>query len=275
MPPKILVVDQNEAFATVLEQMLEAGGSYAVHRASSGSDALALLHQSDFDLAIVDMDLDPGDLGYRDLILGVRKFKPAMRFMVIPLMGQDLPPEAQQLDIQGTLTKPFFADDLLPNIQEAMSKQIELPSPRSTAGPRATQPTLAAQPTQVAMPQLQSELSQLAREINADIVLLLSTEGEITEVIAKMSTLDGPRLSVFSDLVASTVRAAQETARFLGQPGRPFEHNMFEGQELRLYVMALREDLLLAVTTPTSTPLGTIRHNLRRADRTLRHLGHT
>lgn len=275
MPPKILIADRNEAFATVLEQMLEAGGNYAVRRASSGSDALALLHQTDFDLAIVDMDLDPGDLGYRDLILGVRKFKPSMRFMVIPLMGQDLPPEAQRLNIQGTLAKPFFADDLLPSIEEALTQQVEPPSPHPTAEARAAQPAPEAEPARPATAQVQSELAQLAREIQADTVLLLSIAGERTEVVARVGTLDGPRLRTLSNLITSTIHTAQETAQFLGEPSRPFEHNMFEGQELRLYVMAIREDLLLAVTTPTSTPLGTIRHNLRRADRTLRHLGHT
>lgn len=266
MAPKILIVDRNEAFATMLEQMIEAGGDYSVHRASCGSDALVLLHETDFELAIVDMDLDPGDLGYRDLILGARKLKPAMRFVLIPLMGEALPPEAQQLDIQGTLAKPFFADDLLPSIQEAMSKQVKLP----TAPP----PTVAEtfQPARSATRQLQSELSQLAREINADIVLLLSTKGESAQVIAHVSSLDGSQLRTLSELVASTVGVAQETAQFLGRPGRPFEHNMFEDQELRFYVLTIPEDLMLAVSTPTNTPLGTIRHNLRRAVRTLRHL---
>jgi CheY-like chemotaxis protein/predicted regulator of Ras-like GTPase activity (Roadblock/LC7/MglB family) len=269
MPPKILIVDRNEAFATVLEQMLVAGGEYAVHRASSGSDALALLHQRDFELAIVDMDLDPGDLDYRDLILGARKLKPATRIVVIPLMGQALPPEAEQLDIQGTLAKPFFADDLLPSIQDAMSRQVKPPTLRPTALGQI------AQPTKAATSQLHAELLQLAREIHADIVLLLSTKGEGMQVLAQVSTMEGPRLRILSDLIASTVRAAQETAQFLGQSHRPFEHNMFEGQQLRLYVMAMPEELLLAVTTPISTPLGTIRHNLRRAERTLRHLAHT
>ena len=266
MPPSILIVDRNEAFATMLQQMLEAGGDYVVHRANSGSGALALVHQMEFELVIVDMDLDPGDLAYRDLILGVRNVRPATRFMAIPLMGQDLPPEAQQLDIQGTLAKPFFADDLLPTIGEAMSRQIKPSGLRPTPLPQK------AKPARSATPQLQSELSQLAREIHADIVLLLATTGEGPQIVAQVSTLDASQLRGLSELVTSTVRAAQATAQLLGQPDRPFEHNMFESQHLRLYVLAVQEDLLLAVTTPINTPLGTIRHNLRRAALTLRHL---
>ncbi len=114
---RILVVDRNEAFATMLEQLLETNGHYEVEVAHAGSDALTLLRQSQFDLTIVDMDLDRKDIGYRDLILSMRQLDPTMRLMVIPILGQDLPPETRQLDIQGALSKPFFADDLLPNVE--------------------------------------------------------------------------------------------------------------------------------------------------------------
>jgi CheY-like chemotaxis protein len=51
--------------------MLEADGGYEVQVAPSGSDALALLGRTDFDLTIVDMDLDAEDMGYHDLIVSV------------------------------------------------------------------------------------------------------------------------------------------------------------------------------------------------------------
>jgi predicted regulator of Ras-like GTPase activity (Roadblock/LC7/MglB family) len=184
-------------------------------------------------------------------------------------MGQTLPREAQQLDIQGTLAKPFFADDLLPTIREALSRQVEPPAPRPVTAPKSAQPSMRV------TAQLRSELSQLAHEVNADTVLLLSTGGAATQIVAEISSLDKLELETLSDLIASTVHSAQETAHFLGQRHQPFEHNMFEGQELRLYIMVVREDLILAVTTPTSTALGTLRHNLRHTVRTLTHLGHT
>lgn len=265
MPPKILIVDPNEAFATMLEQMLEVEGNYVVHRANSGSDALALLHRTHFDLAIIDMDLDPEDLSYRDLILNIRKLKPAMRCVVIPLMGQALPPEAGQLELQGTLAKPFFVDDLLPSIEGALAKEIRVPSRRPMVPPET------APPERQAGSQIQIELAQLAYELNSDIVLLLSTEAEGTQIIAQVSTLDELRLSRLADHVTHVVRSAQETARFLGQPHRSFEHSVFEGEELRLYIIAITENLVLVVTTPASTPLGMVRHRLRRTARTLSH----
>lgn len=263
MSHKILVVDRNQAFATMLEQMLEMDGGYEVQVAHSGSDALILLQQADFDLTIIDMDLDVEDLGYQDLILGLRKLEPTMRLMLIPLMGSELPSEALQMDIQGALSKPFFADDLLPEIRAALAKQVS-PSP---ASPAATpSPTL---PDELPSQDIQATLSELAREIDADAVLLLSAATDDVRILAHAGTLPGPRIQTLAELGIAAVRSAQATAQFLGQPDRPFEHNMFESDSLRLYIMILDDSELLLAVTPTSTRLGTIRHSLRRAARDL------
>jgi CheY-like chemotaxis protein/predicted regulator of Ras-like GTPase activity (Roadblock/LC7/MglB family) len=260
---KILVVDRNEAFATMLGQMLETNGDYEVEVAHRGSDALHLLRQSQFDLTIIDVDLDRKDIGYRDLILSMRQLEPTMRLMVIPMLGEELPLDTLQLDIQGTLSKPFFADDLLPSVEEALAKQVAPPAVRPTAPPSVSRLTEAA------VPDLQAILSELAREINAEATVLLSMISGDHQVIAHLSTLSRADLELLADLGVGAVRSAQAAARLLGQPDRPYEHNMFESKTHRLYVMTLSDGRLLMVVTPISTPLGTIRHNLRR---TVRHL---
>ena len=133
MAPRILVVDRNEAFATMLKEMLEDDGDYDVSVARRGSDALSLLHDESFALTIIDMDLDPDDLDYRDLIPRLREVRPAMRLMLIPLAGKSLPAEIQRSDIQGILSKPFFADDLLPSIENALTRFTH---PPGSAGAR-------------------------------------------------------------------------------------------------------------------------------------------
>jgi DNA-binding response OmpR family regulator len=264
MAPRILVVDRNAAFATMLKEMLEADGGYEVSVAQRGSDALALLHDESFALTIIDMDLDPDDLDYRDLIPRVRESQPSMRLMLIPLMGESLSSEMHQLDIQGTLSKPFFADDLLPGIEQVLSKEVSMAVPPSAPGP-SPEPQVSAD--------VETILMQLAREIYADTVLLLSAREGDEHLIAHASTLDEAGLVMLANLSIATVRAAQATAHSLGEPDRPFEHNMFETDSLRLYVMSVPEELLLVVVTPTSIPLGTVRHNLRRSVRELALLG--
>jgi DNA-binding NtrC family response regulator len=269
MAPKILVVDRNEAFATMLQEMLEAEGGYEVTVANAGSDALELLDREDFDLTIVDMDLE--DMGYHILLQNVRQVRPTMRLVLIPLMGKDLPPEASQVGIQGILSKPFFADDLLPNIRDALAKNVS---------PTATQPSPAPaspppQPIEKPDTDVQGVLSELARETQANTVLLIRANEGKEGVIAHASTLDGRGLEAFTYLIFATIQAAQAASRFLGQPDKPFEHNMFETKSIRLYIMALQKNLVLVTITPVTTPLGTIRHNMRRAGRILSSLALT
>ena len=260
MAPRILVIDRNEAFATMLKGMLELDGGYEVSVVQRGSDALALLHDDSFALTIIDMDLDPDDLGYRDLIPRIREAQPSMRLMLIPMLGETLSADVERLDIQGILAKPFFADDLLPGIEDVLSKEVSVAAPPPAAAP-VLDPTSSAE--------IEEILLQLAREIYADSVLLLSASEGNEHLIAHSSTLDEADLLMLANLSTATIRAAQATAHFLGEPDRPFEHNMFETNSLRMYAMSVPDDMLLAVITPTTTPLGTVRHNMRRSAREL------
>jgi CheY-like chemotaxis protein len=263
MAPNILVVDPNEAFAAMLQQTLELDGGYGVQVVHTGSEALSMLRQKRFDLTIVDMDLAPEDMDYRDLIVNVRQLEPTMRLMLIPLMEGELPREARQLDIQGTLSKPFFVDDLLPNIKDALAKQVNPPSFRPM------KPLSNSRRDEQASPDVQAILSDLARETNAEVVLLLSTAGTDTGVIDHVSSLAEANLEALAKLSLATFRTAQEVAQLLGQPDECFKHNMFESDSSRLYMMAFPGNMLLTVVTPIRIPLGTVRHNLRRAARGL------
>lgn len=269
MARKILLVDRNEAFSTMLEQMLEMDGGYEVQVVRTGSDALNMLRQKRFDLTIIDMDLDVDDMGYHELIRQVRQVEPTMRLMLIPLMGSELPREVRQLSIQGTLSKPFFADDLLPSIKDALVQQVS-PSTR-----QPIEPPSPARRAEQAPSDIQAILSDLARETNAEAVLLHSTAYTAPRIIAHVSSLAEAKLETLAELSLATFRTAQETARFLGQPDDSFKHNMFEGESSRLYMMVLPKNLLLTVVTPVRTSLGTIRHNLRRASRDLPEIAPT
>jgi len=265
MTANILVVDRNVAFATMLKEMLERDGGYRVDLVHEGSRALELLPDGGYDLTIVDMDLDPADMTSLALIEQVRTHHPQMRLVLIPLMGEEVPAEAQAWGIQGTLSKPFFADDLLPRIGEALSKEVVPPA----------RPTSSAGPADQAPGDIQSLLMDLARETQAEAVFLFSKEPGREGVVAHTSTLDGERLDALAYMIFAAVQAAQAVANFLGQPDRPFEHNMFENDNLRLYIMTLPQNLQLVIVTPLSTPLGTVRHNLRRSVRQLRSLALT
>ncbi len=256
-------MDRNEAFATMLQDMLVSEGGYHAEIARTGSEALKRLQQADFDLIIVDMDLEPGDMTYQELIRRVRNLRPIMRLVLIPLMGEDLPEDAHRLNIQGTLTKPFFADDLLPSIQEALAKSVQPAGQRPTPAPPAPPP--ADKPAS----NVQNVLAELVRETGADAALLVSTAAGGAKVVAHVSTWNLVGAKTLARLSADLVRTAEAAAGFLGQKGDFFEHNMFESKSLRLYIMTLPENLQMVIVTPVNIPLGTVRTNLRRAARSL------
>jgi CheY-like chemotaxis protein len=115
----VLVVDSDQAFATILKEGLETNGNYRVTLTQSGSDALESVVERPFDLVIVDMGLQ----GVKPvtLVKAIREAKPAMRLMLIPLFGQQIPAELKELKIQGFLPKPFFVGDLPRFVGEALN----------------------------------------------------------------------------------------------------------------------------------------------------------
>lgn len=267
MARRILVVDGNAAFAAMLKEMLESEGGYQVRVAPGGSDALAILQRDRFDLTIVDMDLDPEEMGYRDLAGRIRQTLPGMRLVLIPLMGQSLPPEAYELNFQGTLSKPFFADDLLPRIREALAAPVAAVRP-AAASPAAA--PLAARRAAKIEPgsRVQELLLDLARETRADLVALLSLQGR-GRVVAQVGRPGEEAADSLAGLSLNLLQAAQRLACFLGGPDLPFEHNMFESESHRLYILSLPGYLGLLLAAPLEAPLGAVRHNLRRAGREL------
>lgn len=279
MAQRILVVDRNEAFAAMLQGMLEADGGYQVEVAYAGSEALALLEQENLDLTIVDMDLDPHEMDYRSLIGAMRQLRPSMRLMLIPLMGEDLPAEASRLNIQGTLSKPFFADDLLPRIQEALASEVLASQPAPPQTERLdedqAEPPAAPAPVKEADSDVQAILQDLARETRADVILLVATRQDNEHILAHYTVMERLDLAELAGLCIATVQTAQATSNVLGQPDEPFVHNMFESESLRLYIMVMPGDLLAVIVAPIGIPLGTVRHNLRRAGRDLARLSLT
>lgn len=268
MPARILIVDRNQAFAAMLEDMLASEGGHAVQIASSAGDALSALRRDNFDLTILDMDLGEDGPDCASLVQQIRTIRPHMRLMLIPIMGANLPAETAQWDIQGSLSKPFFVDDLLPGIEEALSKTVR-DRPQVKPEPPAAPKRVEAPAFETQRRGVRPELAELARETAADAVLLLSTTQGTARIVEHVSSWQGEDLRQFAALIQTMVESAQAAARFLGYPDEAFGHHMFEGDDRRLYVMRVSAGWLLVVATSTHIPLGTVRHNLRRTSREL------
>jgi CheY-like chemotaxis protein len=142
----ILVVDSSEGFATLLKESLEQDGGYRVALTTNGNDALQTLSSFPFDLAIIDLGLqDPEGIV---LARQLRQQKADLRLMLIPIQGEDVSSEADGLDIQGILPKPFFLPELPGLIADALDKSVK-PSAQSPA-PTEASPSEAVKETEIA-----------------------------------------------------------------------------------------------------------------------------
>ncbi len=301
----ILIVDENTAFATILKEGLEQGGAYQAIPAATGEEALQALDGTSFDLVIIDLGLsDPDGLS---LARTVREQWPDQKLMLIPLMGEDLPPEAEALGISGILTKPFFFPDLPRIIGTALAGEEEPPvAPPPTpqededeeeereeeeaaleAEEQEAPPVeLPALPDdeQVArrIAEVQASISDrrlqritqamenLAQDISAEAVIL-SCEGALLAYAGLLPEGDADGLA---RIVGENWRMSTRVARILGRNQNHFEQSI-EGGEFILYSLVVFEDVILSTAQGVATPLGLIRHSTKYTVETLRRLmGH-
>jgi CheY-like chemotaxis protein len=298
----ILVVDSDQAFATILKEGLEAPGDYRVSLTHDGSDALESVVERPFDMVIVDMGLQ--DVKPLTLIKAIREAKPSMRVMVIPLMGQGVPKELEEVNIQGIVPKPFFVDDLPSLLTKAMNAdapasptpttpelKVATPSrPAAATKEIPSQPSIVEQaepstpteeapvPTKTAAeepsysPELLAKLQAKERQIVV-VLKALNSEVRAESIVVTL----GPQLIAFAGLLgeeqavrlarlaAESTDAASQAAAFLGEPDGRFEQSLHEGAEYRLYSLTLSEGLVLSLALSSEVPLGTLRYRARQA----------
>ncbi len=292
----ILIVDSNEAFATILREALDQSGEYQTTVAKNGDEALAALTTGSFDLAIVDLGLsDPDGVAVARTI---RHQKPDMCLMLIPIMGEDLPRAAASLKIQGILTKPFFFPELPGIVGKALGKETDqapaiaeepavpdtppvveaapvekAPAVKAPVAAPPAPPAEAAEPAGVAadrmaevlngisekqMQRIVKAMTSLAQDISAEAVIL-SCEGGL---VAHAGRLPEEEAKGLAQIVGENWRTSARVARILGQEQLRFEQSI-EGGEHMLYSLAVAGDIILSAALGTGVPLGMIRHSAK------------
>ena len=118
---KILIIDDDNQFRTMLRQLLERNG-YEIKEASGGKEGIELYRKSPTDLIITDLIM-PG----KDGIETIQEFKkdfPDIKIIAISGGGrlgpQDYLHLAKMLGAQRTLTKPIELSELLDAIEELL-----------------------------------------------------------------------------------------------------------------------------------------------------------
>jgi predicted regulator of Ras-like GTPase activity (Roadblock/LC7/MglB family) len=245
MPHHILIVDANEAFAAMLNQGLEQMPDTRASVVSTGSAALQAVGAADYDLAIVDL-----------LVRTLRQEHPDLRLIVIPLQGEDVPPDLAGVDLQGTLSKPFFLPELPARIRAALSQ-----------GAAGSAVQIAAPGLFVHTAETAELMSSLAQDLGAESVLLIQ-DGGLTGHTGRMPEEEVVALaSVVCDAWSTSARVAQ----ILGKEQLRFEQSI-EGEEYLLYSLALGDDAILSIVIEGKKPLGMIRHRAKETAEAMRRI---
>ncbi len=284
--PNILVIDSDEGFGNMLKDGLVNSGHYQAKCVHSGSNALEAVVEDQFDLVIIDMALT--DMSPITLVQAIREAKNNMRIMMIPLLGQDLPEQVNTLNINGTLTKPFFVGDLPDLVNKALGRQTA-PATSVPITPTPVPPTRdpAPKPEEIPDPATETQspplaistvsqetvrflraneseilrsLDDLNLEVRAEAILLIAGG----ELIAQAGMLDRQHCEELTMLVAQSSQAAAQAAKFLGEKRNSFTQSLHEGEEYRLYTLTLGEGILLSLALSSNVPLGMIRHQCRQ-----------
>jgi len=122
MPPKILVIDDEEILTITFVKLLEKAG-YSVLVASRGEDAVIMAEEDAFDLILCDIRM-PGQNGVATIqqIKNLRGKKEIPVIFITGYADEVLEKEASRLEPVAYLYKPFDAFKLLDLIKKAISR---------------------------------------------------------------------------------------------------------------------------------------------------------
>jgi len=256
----IMIVNSSEAFTAMLCEHLEQEGGYRVTACGSRAAALMALESDRYDLAIVDLGLDGIDSA--DPARELRRRQPDLRLILIPLTGNQLPLEVADLDVQGVLSMPPFLPDLLPEIDQALSKSVavvDLPETGVLKVPDPTPPVeRASVPAESDDSRIDKLLHDLANELNAEAVILSLQE----RVVAQISRLSADEVTRLARVVVDSCHTSTRVAEILGREQLRFEQSI-EGGEYVFYSLAVSEGLILSVAVQHGVPLGMVRHRAK------------
>ena len=117
----ILIVDDSESIRRVLNDVLRSNG-YHTALAASGEEAIALMREDIFDIAIADLKM--GEVNGLDILKVVKDISPDIEVIMITGYATiDTAVEAMKLGAYDFITKPINIEELLMIINKAMEKR--------------------------------------------------------------------------------------------------------------------------------------------------------
>jgi DNA-binding NarL/FixJ family response regulator len=143
MTVKVLIIDPDISFTVPVKRALEISGNYKVNVFASGRPALEVLQRDPHDVAILDFGVD--DMDMPGLIQAIRDIQPWIFVLVTPRTSAQIE-QVPTLDVQGSITKPYFARQIGPVIREATLARARYTRSQQEP-PAATEPDAPTEPS--------------------------------------------------------------------------------------------------------------------------------
>lgn len=229
MPARVLIVDDEpEMAAALLDNLAELGDNYLFEQANSAEEALSRVELVFYHLVLTDYKMP--DMDGLDLARAVRLLSPETQVVMMTAYGTDrLRNTVKDLELGGFLNKPVSMVDIRAIVKPAIE---------------AYSPELAhAAPSKELQPEVGEQLAKLQMNTGAYCVLLLSSSGIPLESVGFAQHLD---VSGVSSLIAANFAASEELAKILGSKS-VFKSSYFEGPDYCMYAHDVNGELLLAV----------------------------
>jgi len=270
MSGSILIADANRGFAGMLQQAIVEAG-FSCQTAASVREAINLASSTQVSLAVIDLDLP--DAVPSAFIAELRRASPGIILLGIPPDDEAKARELPTLGLQGTLTKPFYMPDFIPQLKTLLSEPPPALKEASTPGLLAAEEKLLEMlgigGTETPLPSgspapAHAEAESPARELDfpdathAGAILARLTAGTATR--ASLLTREGKLFSFAGELSAD--HAAQAARLVAGgwnrhERGVWLRYMRLQGTEedLLLYSTPASGRYVLALVFPSHTPI--------------------
>jgi DNA-binding response OmpR family regulator len=271
MSTRVLVIDADEAFATLLKEGLEADREYLVTTVPDGTSALAALQSNAFDLIILDLGLTAPEPAV--MLRAIRGILADLPIMVIPLDGDLVPPDIAAFDVKGVLTKPFFLPDLPARVAEALGRPAPAPPPAAPPAASDAKPPARTLPRLTLRkddPRLIDLLRALAEMLNAESALL--SEGNALVAHAGPLSRSGAE-TIARRVLSSRASSAHASWVTSGNEQVRFGQSISDTGEHLLYSLDVAEGVVLTVAVRPDSSLRAIRAQVRQTAEALLALG--
>ena len=272
MQKKILVVTATPGFGELIQQTLEETGFYRVALLTSAAEAIGLVQESVYALAILDSDVE--DFPYGEFIQALDKVAPAMPLVLIPPDHAQHDPQFARPAVVGYLSKPFYLPDLLELVEKALGP---MPKPLPAPAPAPALHQVVRRTSEVQPPVWLDDVSRAAQHLTG---LLLGTAAQAALIVrdGKLWAYAGQLAQPAAQELAALVANYGEQERDL-QPRSAHRATRSDlarfirlgstGGEYMLYATSLVEEMTLALAFDAETPFSKIRSQTSQLARAL------